>query len=367
MAEKTPKYQSILEEIRRGIEAREYTPGQRLPSDKELARRFDTSRLTVIRALRELADTGMVQRAAGSGTFVKEPSAARSQTFGILMPDLEEGEVFEPISQGIASAAEATHERVLWGNPSMQDMTKEDKALQLCRYFLSRRVSGVFFSPVELSPHQSEINEQIVSELDAAGIAIILIDRCYKPFPERSRHDLVAIDNRRAGFRMTRHLLKEGASRPAFACRSGSASTVAAREAGYREALAIANGGANHALRFESDDMLDQGRLHEFLRTAKPDAFVCANDLTAAHLMHTLLKMGVRIPADLRMVGINDVKYARFLPVPLTTLRQPCRQIGFAAMTAMLQRLENRDMPAQDILLDCELVERNSCGPRASS
>ena len=67
------------------------------------------------------------------------------------------------------------------------------------------------------------------------------------------------------------------------------------------------------------------------------------------------------------MVGINDVKYARFLPVPLTTLRQPCHDIGFAAMGAMLERVEKQEGPARDILLDCELIVRQSCGSQGKA
>ncbi len=78
--------------------------------------------------------------------------------------------------------------------------------------------------------------------------------------------------------------------------------------------------------------------------------------------MHQLLKFGVRIPEQVRLVGINDVKYAGFLPVPLTTLHQPCQQIGAAALAVMLDRLQNPNMPVRDVLLDCELVVRQSCG-----
>jgi GntR family transcriptional regulator of arabinose operon len=102
--------------------------------------------------------------------------------------------------------------------------------------------------------------------------------------------------------------------------------------------------------------------LKVFLEQNRPDGIVCANDFTAAKLMHNLLRLGVRIPDTIRMVGINDVKYAEFLPVPLTTLRQPCHQIGAAAMSMMLERLENPTVRTRDVLLDCELVIRQSCG-----
>ncbi len=78
--------------------------------------------------------------------------------------------------------------------------------------------------------------------------------------------------------------------------------------------------------------------------------------------MHTLLSLGQRIPEDIRIVGIDDVKYARLLPVPLTTLHQPCRDIGRIALTVMLDRIANPDLPPRDVLLRCELIVRKSCG-----
>jgi DNA-binding LacI/PurR family transcriptional regulator len=63
-----------------------------------------------------------------------------------------------------------------------------------------------------------------------------------------------------------------------------------------------------------------------------------------------------------RIVGIDDVQYAPLLPVPLTTVHQPCREIGVAAVAAMLERIGSPEMPRRDILLDCRLVVRESCG-----
>ena len=68
------------------------------------------------------------------------------------------------------------------------------------------------------------------------------------------------------------------------------------------------------------------------------------------------------LPRDLRIVGIDDVEYAKLLPVPLTTIHQPCREIGQAAVAAMLDRIEQPEMLTRDILLDCSLMVRNSCG-----
>jgi DNA-binding LacI/PurR family transcriptional regulator len=97
-------------------------------------------------------------------------------------------------------------------------------------------------------------------------------------------------------------------------------------------------------------------------RAAKCDAFVCSNDHVAGRLMLALLAKGRRIPQDARIVGIDDVSYAALLPVPLTTVRQPCGEIGKQALQVMLERLARPKMPAREVLLDCELVVRQSCG-----
>jgi len=136
---------------------------------------------------------------------------------------------------------------------------------------------------------------------------------------------------------------------------------VDARVAGYREALLSQDGKPRRDL-VTIGDASDTRFIKSILRKHHPDAFVCANDLTAGNLMHTLIALGQRIPEDVRIMGIDDVKYARLLPVPLTTLHQPCRDIGRMAMAVMLDRIGNPDLPPRDVLLRCEVVVRKSCG-----
>jgi GntR family transcriptional regulator of arabinose operon len=63
-----------------------------------------------------------------------------------------------------------------------------------------------------------------------------------------------------------------------------------------------------------------------------------------------------------RLAGIDDVRYATLLPVPLTTLHQPCLEIGAAAVAAMQDRIANPHLAARSILLNGHLVVRRSCG-----
>jgi len=150
-----------------------------------------------------------------------------------------------------------------------------------------------------------------------------------------------------------------------FIGRPGSAPTVDARIAGYREAIADAQMSLEPGVcRIEPDD---RARVRETLRRLRPQGAVCANDFTAARLLKTLTDPGVSVPAKIRMAGIDDVKYASLLSVPLTTIHQPCEAMGAIAVSTMLERLRQPGLPARDILLNFHLVVRDSCGYRKNN
>jgi DNA-binding LacI/PurR family transcriptional regulator len=356
-----PKYRAILEKIQENIQNGHYKPGQRLPSEAELVRRHCASRMTVFRAMRELQAMGMIRRRVGSGTFVSENVNAEGHTFGLLIPELGQTEIFEAICKGMMETQQAVGNSLLWGNANSANNNRHEVAQQLCQHFIAQRVSGVFFAPVEFAPVRDRVNHQIVAALDRAGIPVVLLDRCIEPYPNRSIYDLVGIDNRRATYMATEHLIKNGALRIAFFCRPNSAPTVDARVAGYREALGSGRSQQKETFVYAGDPS-DAGYIKKLLERDRIDAFLCANDSTAGHLMHTLISLNQRIPEDIRIVGIDDVKFAKLLPVPLTTVHQPCRDIGRVALSVMLDRIGSHDMPPRDVLLGCNLIVRKSCG-----
>jgi len=354
------KYQEILEKLQEDINSGHYKPGQRLPSEPELVRRYSTSRMTVFRAMRELQTLGLVTRKVGSGTYVAEKKSVDSHVFGLLIPDLGQTEIFETICQGMMEAPQALHHALLWGNTASRGNDRAETAEQLCRHYIAKNVSGVFFAPVEFNAERNAVNHRIVAELDRAQVPVVLLDRCLEPYPDRSRYDLIGIDNRRAAYHLTEHLLNAGAQRIAFFGRPNSAPTVDARISGYREAIHIL--AKDMPARVHLGDPEDTKLLQSVMKKHSPDAFICANDDTAGRLIHTLLTIGKRVPEDVRVAGFDDVKYASLLPVPLTTMRQPCKQIGQSALSVMLERIAMPDLPTRDVLLGCELVVRKSCG-----
>ena len=363
---KVTKHQRVYSALEQGIHSGRWKRGERLPSEAELVRQFGASRITVGRAVRDLQLAGLVERRAGSGTFVRAARPSGALSFGLLIPDLGETEIFEPIWQGIMASPLAREHALLWGSSTAVAASKEERAWELCRQYVERKVSGVFFAPLELTPAKDEVNQRITRALDDARIPIILLDRTAVPYPQRGHHDLVGIDNRRAGHVVTDHLLGLGARRVAFVAVRNAAATVETREAGYREALHARSVPFDPSLVHRLDPT-DAAAVRALMEAHRPDGVVCANDWTAARLMHSILALGYGVPRDIRLVGIDDVDYANLLPVPLTTLRQPTRHIGAAALAAMLDRVAGTDLPTRDILLHGSLVVRRSCGAHGSS
>jgi DNA-binding LacI/PurR family transcriptional regulator len=358
-----PKYAQIYECLVASLTSGEYREGARLPSETDLVRRFGASRMTIIRALNDLERDGYVTRKAGSGTYAATRAENEVRHFGLIIPSLGETEIFEPICQGLASFPFASKHCLLWGNIAGTGTPREEAAEQLCADYIQQHVSGVFFAPLELIPHMDKVNHRIVSALERAHIPLVLLDRCICPYPKRSKYDMVGVASKSAAYCATEHLIELGAKRIAFIGKDHSAPTVEARIAGYREAL-FAHGMLKLGDLVTHGNPADETYIRSVLKKFRPDAFFCANDLTAASLMQVLLGLGIHMPDEIRIVGFDDVKYASLLPIPLTSMHQPCIDIGRAAMATMLERINNPNAATRDVLLHCNLVVRQSCGTK---
>lgn len=356
-----PKHRQIADCIRDEVLSGKHPEGGLLPSEVELVKRFAVSRPTVGRALRDLQNEGLIDRRAGAGTFVRRNATVRGGLWGLIIPGLGNTEIFEPICAEMARLAQQHDFSLLWGGATREGLTPDQQAVQLCAQCLERKVAGVFFVPLELTPQKDEVNARIADALRQARIPIVLLDRDLYDFPRRSEYDIVGIDNVAAGYVVTEHLLAHGCRNLRFVARPLSAATVDMRIAGFREALAR-HGAVSPQKQVCIGDPADQSFVAVLAKQA--DACVCANDHTAALLMRGLDELGLRVPRDVRVVGFDDTKYATLLSVPLTTMHQPCPDIGAAAVQAMLERIRTPSLPARQIMLQAELVVRESCGAK---
>ncbi len=361
-----PKHSEISRHLLTEIAAGKYGSSGRMPSEAQLVKQFGVSRPTVARAFRDLAAEGIVERRAGSGTYVRSANNVVTATrqIGLLIPGLGTTEIFEIICGELASLARRSEYTLLWGgsaHPRLDQNGSREHARELCEQFIERRVMGVFFAPFELTKGQDEVNRSISDRFSEAGIPLVLLDRDLAPFPHSSAFDVVGLDNVAAGYLLVEHLIKLGHQRIVFVVRPLSAPTVERRFAGVRESL------LGHKIEFSPDwlqtgDPQDPRFVNGLLAGRRWDAIICANDLTAAQLIHTIGKCRRRVPQDVCVVGFDDAKYATLVSVPLTTIQQPCKDIAVTAFQAMLSRIAEPTLPARKILLAPRLVVRESCG-----
>lgn len=355
------KHKQVFDYLYGCIQSGVLKPGDRLPSEAELGTMFNASRITVAKAVLELQRLGLVTRRPGAGTHVLAQKQASGHTFGLLIPELGLTEIFEPICHGMMRTPFVRPDALLWGSASGSVRESAKEAEQMAQSYIAQNVSGVFFAPLELTSEKDTANQRIVRMLERARIPIVLLDRSYLHYPEQAQHDLVGIDNRRAGFIATRHLLQHKKRKLVFVGETNTASTVDARITGFYEALRVEGILPELELAWRGSPV-DEGFVRRILEVGSPEGIVCANDLTAARLMQTLQGMSISIPENIAIVGIDDVKYASLLSVPLTTVHQDCAGIGALAMATMLERIEHPDLPVREIDAPIWLVERRSCG-----
>lgn len=366
----TTKHHAISRQLATEILAGKYRQNGRLPSETQLVKRFDVSRPTIGRALRSLQEEGLVERRAGSGTYVRlnkeRPTDLRSSSpqLGMIVPSLRQTEIFESICGELASLARMHDYGLWWGgsaSPVSEAKMTVEEAEELCTHFIERGVAGVFFVPFEHQADREASNRRITERLRQAGIPVVLIDRDIGGFPNRSEFDLVSADNFAGGYLLAEHLIKLGMKRLAYVMRPLTASTVDARIAGAR--IAMLNHGLESPRKFiYSGDPTDTKFVRTFAQAHQLDAILCTSDHLAAQLLQTLNRLGISVPKDLRIVGFDNVRFASLLTIPLTTMEQPCRDIALTAFNALLERISNSTLPPRTLMVTPRMVVRESCG-----
>jgi DNA-binding LacI/PurR family transcriptional regulator len=365
-----PKHQSITSQLATEILAGKYGRSGRLPSEVQLVKRFGVARPTIGQALRGLQEQGLIERRAGSGTYVANGTARLPGTrstlpqIGMIVPHLRQTEIFVPILGELASLVRGIDFDFWSGlvaSPTSEAKMTVEEAEALCERFIERGVRGVFFVPFEHQADREDANRRIAERLRQAGIPVVLIDRDLGSFPGRSTYDLVGADNFAGGYLLAEHLIKLGLRRFAYVMRPLTAATVDARIAGVRIALQAHGIDTSRAF-VQTGDPTDLKFVRTLSRSHQLDAVFCASDHIAAQLLQTLNRLGIRVPQDLRLVGFDNVPFASLLTIPLTTMEQSCRDIAITAFNALRDRIDTPALPPRTLLVTPRLVVRESCG-----
>jgi LacI family transcriptional regulator len=208
-----------------------------------------------------------------------------------------------------------------------------------------------------------QLPEADIAALHRFGLPLVVID----PLNQPSAHiTSVGSTNFSGGLAATRHLLGLGHRRIAYVGGPTTAACNQARLHGYRAAMEEAGADIDDAYvrtgNFLYDDGLAEGRALLDL-PHPPTAVFAGSDETALGVIEAARSRGLRVPEDLSVVGFDDTQLARLSAPPLTTIRQPLREMGAVAMRTALRLVAGEELDSHHVELATQLIERHSTAP----
>jgi LacI family transcriptional regulator len=299
---------------------------------------------------RTKVETAMAELGFVRNESARQLRAGRSSALAYVMLDAT-NPFFTDVAQGIEQAAEQADLSVFICN---SDNRPERERAYLDR-LQQQRVQGILITPID--PDNPRL-----AELAARGIPVVFVDRTR----DVDTHCSVAVDDVTGGELATRHLLELGHDRIAFVGGPKSLGQVRERLDGARRAVASAGLPENRLTVLASAGLtVSEGRTAGGLLAGlpagrRPTAAVCANDMVALGLLQQCVTLGLRVPDDLAIVGYDDIDFAAAAAVPLTSVRQPRRQLGATAAELLLDETSNPDHQHRQVVFTPELVVRSS-------
>lgn len=204
-----------------------------------------------------------------------------------------------------------------------------------------------------------------IAALHTRGLPVVLIDdRAHRPlFPS------VATTNRSGGHAAGAHLLDLGRHRPLVITGLSRFGCTQERLDGFAEAYADAGLPLDRALVVEGDFTFDCGQraVRRMIEGGvKFDAVFAHNDLSAAGAMQAVREAGRRVPEDVAVVGFDDLPLAATTEPPLTSVRQPLREMGEAAARMLLAYFDGAALPQSATVIPTTFTVRGSTIPPPS-
>lgn len=276
--------------------------------------------------------------------------AGRSRSIGLVVLDLG-NPFFADVARGAQRRAHEQGLAVLVGG-SDEDEAQESAYLEL---FREQRVNGVLITPATDDLARLE-------RVRDAGVPVVLLDR---EAPDAAFCS-VSVDDVEGGHLAASHLLATGRRRIAVVAGPESIPQVADRLAGAQRAIAAVSGASLEVFRRPALTVLHGRSAGEEIVSRephdRPDAVFALNDLLAVGVLQALaIRADVRVPADIAIVGYDDIDFAAAAVVPLSSIRQPAELLGATAADLLLRELAAPHRGAErSVRFRPELVVRDS-------
>ncbi len=330
------------------------------PGIVEVAKRAGVSPATVSRFYNspdvvKLPTRKRIEQAAQDLGYIRDRAAGMlhggfSGTIGLVVPTIDNA-IFAELIQAFASRLEE-HGRTMLIAAHGYDLSKE---VAIIRSLLERRIDGVALIGLE---HQKAPLEMLASR----NVPVLAVWN----FREDSAIPCIGADNFEAGRQVAQHLTSKGHKDiallfPPLAENDRSRD----RLDGVLSALETTPEvlGSSRLIEAHYNIGLAKSAALELLKTERPTAMLCGNDIIAQGAVYACQKLGLRIPDDISIIGIGDFRGSAHMEPALTTIRMPARQIGEAAADSLCRddgKLSGRNPPA--VRIPTVLMERESVG-----
>lgn len=321
-----------------------------MATSRDVARRAGVSQSTVSRALSGHPSVAAevrhrVQAAARELVYVPNAAARAMRTrcsgnIGVVTARLH-NPIYPELLQILArELRQAGLRMIVWNS----DETDEDAAADAARQGM---VDGIIFTSA--TPASTSLYEEI-----AQRVPVVLVNRTVEGWP----CDQVESDNFAGGRLVAQHFVASGRRRIGLLSGPPLPSTIRNREAGFLEACGTPPATVRvDAFTYKAGV---EGMERLLALAERPDAVFCANDVLALGARDAARKAGVEVPAELWLVGYDDIGMAGWTAFDLTTVRQPIEEMVREAVRLLRQRLAGEEFPRQRLCLPAALVVRGS-------
>ncbi|KZS46044.1 GntR family transcriptional regulator [Paenibacillus glucanolyticus] len=359
--EQIPLYQHIVNALTARIESGELQAGDQLPTEAEISKEYNVSRITSKRALTELENAKLIHRVQGKGSFVNaakaphRPVSRTSKEILLILPFSHNpglGDYEKGINEYLATTDYTLN---IQSNTIVSQRKLLESALQSTN-------SGLIFYPV------SSISDLgILYQYHLANYPLVTMDKCIEGIPFLS----VVSDNFDGGYQASKHLIENNHKKIAFisSLKVENSSSIRERYFGYLKAL------YDHSLiDYSVSDLTDRYLTHDndngreyyiqFIQSVMAQGItgiVAENDLIAIEIIQIAKELGLSVPDDFSVVGFDNIHLAGFVEPKLTTISQDFGRMGYQAAQSLITLIESpKDQPLEHVVVPVQLIERQT-------
>lgn len=278
----------------------------------------------------------------------------RSNTICLMIPSIE-NMMFPKLTRGVEDEARKNGMTVFLCNTD-EDAVIEKSYLETMK---QRWIDGfIVCSLGSDAPHIRSLRDE--------GYPLVLVNRFEES--DIGQVDTVAADNFQIGYDAVRYLVRTGHRRVAIVCGREELLLYRERLRGYckaledsglpvRQEMILREDSGNDGFYYQIREMVMQGE--------KPDAIFCTSDPKAFVVMHALHDLGLRIPEDVAVLGVDNVSMSAMVEPPLSTISQHLYDMGMTAAKSLIRQIEYKDkygeLPKpQRIIMNSDLIVRRS-------